>query len=244
MKEEIIKVNGVSICFNLSRERIFSIKEYFVKRVKKQIGFEKFWALNNIALTINKGEVFGIVGLNGAGKSTLLKVISGILKPTRGTVVIRGTIAPLIELGAGFDMDLTAYENIFLNGAILGHDKKTMTGKLKEIISFSELQDFIDVPLKNYSSGMIARLGFSIATCVEPDILIVDEILAVGDYKFQEKCHERMKNMMNNGVTIIFVSHSTEQVKQLCTRAAWIEKGHLKMVGDADIVCNEFHKNE
>ncbi|MEW9699983.1 ABC transporter ATP-binding protein [Paenibacillus sp. SI8] len=238
--ENIVEVRDVSIKFHLNSEKVDSLKEYFVKFVKKDLAHEEFWALNNISFDVKKGEVFGIVGFNGSGKSTLLKTIAGVLKPTKGNVKVNGSIAPLIELGAGFDMDLTASENIFLNGAVLGHSKSFMKGKFEEIIDFAELHDFVNVPIKNYSSGMIARLGFSIATLVTPDILIVDEILGVGDYKFQEKCELKMKAMMDGGTTILLVSHSMSQMKKMCDRAVWIDKGEIMAIGNAREVFNSY----
>lgn len=241
--DKAVEVKNVSISFNLGKEKILSLKEYIIKLVKKELFFEEFKALDDISFDIKKGEVFGIVGLNGAGKSTLLKIIAGVMKPDKGTVKTFGSIAPLIELGAGFDMELTAYENIFLNGAVLGYSKQFMKSKLNEIIDFSELYDFIDVPIKNFSSGMVARLGFSIATIVEPNILIVDEILSVGDFKFQEKCNERINNMIENGTTIIIVSHSIEQIEEICDRALLIEHGKIIKLGDAKTVCEYFKNN-
>ena len=241
--DKAVEVKNVSISFNLGKEKILSLKEYIIKLVKKELFFEEFKALDDISFDIKKGEVFGIVGLNGAGKSTLLKIIAGVMKPDKGTVKTFGSIAPLIELGAGFDMELTAYENIFLNGAVLGYSKQFMKSKLNEIIDFSELYDFIDVPIKNFSSGMVARLGFSIATIVEPNILIVDEILSVGDFKFQEKCNERINNMMENGTTIIIVSHSIEQIEEICDRALLMEHGKIIKLGDAKTVCEYFKNN-
>lgn len=238
MEELAIQVQDVHIRFNLSKEQVNGIKEYLVKLIKRELLFEEFWALKGITLDIKKGEVFGIVGLNGAGKSTLLKVIAGVLEPTKGKVKINGTIAPLIELGAGFDMELTARENIYLNGAILGYSKKFLNEKFEEIIDFAEIHDFLDVPLKNYSSGMVARIAFAIATIVEPEILIVDEILSVGDFKFQEKCQERIKKMLENNVTVIMVSHSIEQIRSMCNRAILIEKGTSIKVGNAQEICD------
>ena len=212
-----------------------------MKLVKRQLMFEDFVALNNVSLNIEKGDVFGIVGLNGSGKSTLLKIISGILTPTKGTVVTRGVIAPLIELGAGFDFELTARENIYLNGSVLGFSKAYMDEHFDEIVEFSEMQEFLDAPMKNYSSGMVARIGFAIATMTVPDILIVDEILAVGDFKFQEKCERRINEMLTNDkTTVIVVSHSLEQIERLCKHCAWLERGNLKMVGDTEAVCNAY----
>ena len=235
-----VEVKNVDMHFKMSKERLQSLKELFLKFVKRDLKYENFVALNNVSLTIEKGDVFGIVGLNGSGKSTLLKIISGILTPTHGEVVTRGVIAPLIELGAGFDMDLTARENIFLNGAVLGFSKDHMMEKFDDIVDFSELHDFLDVPLKNYSSGMVARIAFAIATATKPDILIADEILAVGDYAFQEKCEKRMQELLDAGTTVIFVSHSIEQVKRMCNKATWIEKGKVIMTGDAETVCDAY----
>lgn len=231
MENIAVSLEDVSICFNMQIEKIDNLKEYFVKMLKGKVSYKEFWALNNISFDIAKGEVFGLVGLNGAGKSTLLKVIAGVLKPTKGKVSINGSIVPLIELGAGFDMELSARENIYLNGAVLGYSKKFINEKFDEIVDFAETWDFLDVPLKNYSSGMLARIAFAISTVVEPDILIVDEILAVGDYKFQQKCMDRIKLMLSNGVTILFVSHSTSQVEQLCSRVAYLDKGRVVEVG-------------
>ncbi len=230
---KIVEVKNVSMRFNLARERVDNLKEYIVRKLKFQsVSFDEFWALKNISFSINQGESFALIGTNGSGKSTMLKIISGILEPTTGAVSANGSIAPLIELGAGFDYQLTGRENIFLNGAVLGHSKKTMQEKYDEIVDFSELAEFIDVPVKNYSSGMIARLGFSIATMVKPDILIVDEILAVGDRAFQEKCNKRMEEIINGGTTIVMVSHSAADIKRICRKAAWIEKGELRFAGD------------
>jgi len=236
----MIEVNNVSMKFNLYKERIGGLKEYIIKKIKGELKYEEFWALRNVTFNINKGQVVGIIGLNGAGKSTLLKIIAGVIRPTSGYVKIYGDIAPLIELGAGFDMELTARENVFLNGAILGHTEKFLKERFEEIIDFSELHEFVDVPLKNFSSGMVARLAFSIATLVEPKILIVDEILSVGDIKFQQKCEKRIKDMINNGATVIFVSHSIKQIKELCDTVIWLEKGQIKMLGEVDKVCDMY----
>ena len=236
----VINVNDVSMMFNLSSEKIDSIKEYFIKAVRRELHFQEFWALRDISFTLEKGDSLGIVGLNGSGKSTLLKIVSGILKPTKGTVETCGSIAPLIELGAGFDANLSARENIYLNGAILGYSRAYMSERFDEIIEFAELQDFVDTAVKNYSSGMVARLGFAIATMNVPDILIIDEILAVGDYKFQEKSFARMQEMIASGATVVFVSHSIEQVQKICKKALWLEHGHMRMLGDEDAVCGEY----
>lgn len=229
-----VEVKNVSMRFNLARERVDNIKEWIVRKIKgNNSTLDEFWALRDITFDIPKGDSFALIGSNGSGKSTLLKIISGILTPTTGTLKIDGSIAPLIELGAGFDMELTGRENIFLNGAVLGHSQKLMLEKYDEIMDFSELKEFEDVPVKNYSSGMLARLGFSIATIVKPDILIVDEILAVGDQVFQAKCHKRMEDMMSGGTTVILVSHSEGDIKRICKRAAWINKSKLMFVGDS-----------
>lgn len=224
----------------MSKEKVDSIKEYFIKLVKRELHFEQFLALKDVSVTIEQGDVFGIVGLNGSGKSTLLKVISGILKPTKGTVKTVGTISPMIELGAGFDMDLTGRENIFLNGSVLGYSKQMMEEKFDEILEFSELQPFVDVAVKNYSSGMVARLAFAIATITKPDILIVDEILAVGDFLFQQKCEKRIREMMDRGTTVIIVSHTIEQIERLCKHVLWLEHGNMKMLGDTKTVCDAY----
>ncbi|SHK24128.1 ABC transporter ATP-binding protein [Tepidibacter formicigenes] len=238
--EKIIEVKNVSMKFNLSKEKIDNLKEYIVKLVKRQLLFQEFYALKDVNFSVKKGEILGIIGLNGAGKSTLLKIIAGVLKPSEGVVNINGTVAPLIELGAGFDPNMTGRENIFLNGAILGYNQNFMEDKFDEIIEFSQLQEFIDVPLKNYSSGMKARLGFSIATLLNPDILIVDEVLSVGDFKFQRKCEERIKDMINSGTTVLFVSHSINKVESLCDRVVWLEKGKVKAIGNSIELCNKF----
>ena len=236
----MIEVDGVSMRFNLSKERHESFKEYFLALARGRLQFDEFYALKNVNLTVQPGDFYGLVGLNGSGKSTLLKVISGVYKPSAGKVTVRGAIAPLIELGAGFDMDLTARENVYLNGAVLGHDRAYMDEHFKNIIDFAELWDFVDVPVKNYSSGMIARLGFSIATEVRADILACDEILSVGDFMFQQKCHDRMEQMLSGGTTLLFVSHDINQVKQLCKRAIWIDHGHLRGDGPSAEVCDAY----
>lgn len=239
-KRTVIDVDNVSMVFNINKEKIDSAKEYFIKIVKKELMFTKFTALENISFQVQKGESVGLVGLNGSGKSTLLKIIAGVIKPTTGKVSVKGTVAPLIEVGAGFNPNLSGRENIYLNGYLLGFSKQYINEHLKEIIDFSELDDFIDVPLKNYSSGMKARLGFSIATTVKPQILIVDEVLAVGDFKFQQKCHQRISDMMAGDTTVLFVSHSIDQVKTICSRCIWLEKGHMLMDSDSESVCAKY----
>ena len=231
--QEIITVDHVSMRFSLASEKIDSFKEYVIKSIKRQLSYDEFWALKDVSFSINRGDALGLIGLNGSGKSTMLKVIAGVLKPTKGTVTVRGSVAPLIELGAGFDMDLTATENVYLNGALLGYSRHEMEKHYNNIVEFSELHDFMNVPVKNFSSGMISRLGFAIATIGTPDILIVDEVLSVGDFHFQEKCQNRIKNMLDKGTTLLFVSHSISQVESLCNKIVWLEKGNVKMFGDA-----------
>ena len=229
---DIISVDHVSMRFRLASEKVDSLKEYFIKTLKSQISTNEFWALNDVSFQIQKGDALGLIGLNGSGKSTMLKIIAGVLKPTKGSVAVRGEVAPLIELGAGFDYDLTASENIFLNGALMGRSHEEMESYYDGIVEFSELKDFIDVPVKNFSSGMIARLAFAIATIGTPDILICDEVLSVGDFRFQEKCHKRIGEMLEKGTTLLFVSHSIEQVEGLCNKAVWLEHGNIKMFGE------------
>ena len=238
--EKIITVDGVSVRFNLESEKTDTIKEYVLKLLQHKLKFNEFFALKNVSFSVEKGESVALVGANGSGKSTMLKLIAGVLYPTAGNVKIGGTIAPLIELGAGFDMDLTARENIYLNGAVLGYDRKFIEQHFEEIVEFAELKDFVDVPVKNYSSGLVARLGFSIATQVKADILVVDEILAVGDFMFQQKCYRRMEEMLAGGTTLLFVSHDAEQVKKLCKRAIWLDHGKLMADGPAEEVCNQY----
>ncbi len=240
MDDYVIEVDNVTIRFNKASEKIDNLKEYVIKLVKKELMFQEFLAVKDVSFKVKKGEAWALIGSNGSGKSTLLKAISGILKPYKGSITVKGEIAPLIELGAGFDANLTARENIYLNGTVLGHSKKYMNEHFDEIVDFAELWDFLDSPIKNFSSGMSARLGFAIATIVRPDILIVDEILAVGDYMFKQKCMERMDEMLANGTTLMFVSHSTEQVKELCDHAVWLDHGVARMVGDVDTVCDAY----
>ena len=241
-KDIIIKVDHVSMKFNLANEKYDNFKEYFIKSLKKQVSYDEFWALEDVSFDVYKGDSLGLIGLNGSGKSTMLKTIAGVLKPTKGKVTVYGNVAPLIELGAGFDFDLTASENIYLNGAILGHSRKVMEGYYDDIVEFSELKDFMDVPVKNFSSGMVSRLAFAIATIGTPDILIVDEVLSVGDFRFQKKCEARIQNMMEKGTTILFVSHSLEQVKSICNKIVWLEHGHMKRFGDVDEICEEYRE--
>lgn len=245
-KETMINVRNVSMRFNLGIEKGFSLKQGFIdlfnpKKEKQSKKKEDFWALKNINFEVKKGEVVGFIGSNGAGKSTLLKIIAGVMKPTEGDIKVYGNICPMIELGAGFDMDLTARENIYLNGAVMGYSKVFIDSKFEEIIEFSELKDFLEVPVKNFSSGMVARLAFSIATVVEPEILIVDEILSVGDIAFQAKCEEKMKYMINNGTTVLYVSHSLNSIKSICSKVIWLDKGKLIKIGNKEI-CEHFKK--
>ena len=239
-KPVMIDVDHVTIRFNLSNQKVDNIKEYFVKLVKGELMFQEFLAVDDVSFQVRQGEAWGLIGTNGSGKSTMLKAISGIIKPHKGTITVDGTVAPLIELGAGFDPELSARENIFLNGCVLGHSEKFMQEHFDEIVDFAEIHKFLDSPLKNYSSGMRARLGFSVATMVKPDILIVDEILSVGDYKFRKKCEARMKELLSGGTTLLYVSHSIDEVKRLCDHALWIDKGVAQMQGEAKAVCDAY----
>lgn len=239
-----IKVDDVTMIFNMASENLTNLKEYFIKLAKHELFFEEFRALKHISFDVHRGEVVGLVGTNGSGKSTMLKIIAGVLEPSEGLIEVHGNIAPLIELGAGFDAELTARENIYLNGALLGYTKEFIDANFDGIIDFAELKDFVDMPLKNFSSGMVARIAFAIATITEPDILIVDEALSVGDVFFQEKCERRIKHFIKSGdVTVLFVSHSIEQVERICQRAVWIEKGELRMDGPVKEVC-EAYRNQ
>lgn len=229
---DIIQVNNVTMRFNLAEEKTDTFKEYILKLVKGKLHYNEFFALRNVSFNIRRGESVALIGKNGSGKSTMLKIIAGVMYPSEGSISVSGSIVPLIELGAGFDMDLTARENIYLNGAVLGHDRAFMNEHFNEIVDFAELWNFIDVPVKNFSSGMVARLGFAIATIVRADILVVDEILAVGDFNFQEKCKAKMAELMAGGTTLLFVSHSAEQVKELCQKAIWFDHGQMMAYGD------------
>ena len=239
-KNIVIDVSDVTVRFNRASQQVNNLKEYVIKMVKKELMFQEFLALQNVSLQVRKGEAWGIVGTNGSGKSTLLKLICGILKPYKGSVSLSGTIAPLIELGAGFDGELTARENVLLNGTLLGYSESFMKEQFEEIIDFAELWDFLDMPIKNYSSGMRARLGFSVATIVEPDILILDEVLSVGDAKFRKKCENRIQSMFDKGVTVIFVSHSTSQVLRMCNKGILLEQGRLIAQGDVEDVVSVY----
>ena len=236
----MVKVDNVSMRFSLPSEKVNSLKEYMIKAIKRQMHYEEFWALNDVSFEVRAGEAVGLIGLNGSGKSTMLKIVAGVMKPTKGSVEVFGSMAPLIELGAGFDFDLTARENVFLNGAILGHSRADMEQYYDDIVSFSELDRFMDTEVKNFSSGMISRLAFAIATIGQPQILIVDEVLSVGDFRFQQKCEERIRKMLDGGTTLLFVSHSIEQVKMLCDKVVWLQNGHMRAFGDAAVYCDEY----
>ena len=244
MNDYVIDVDHVSIRFNLASEKVDNLKEYAIKLMKHELMFQEFLALQDVSLKVKKGESWGLIGTNGSGKSTLLKTISGILQPYKGTVTTKGTIAPLIELGAGFDGNLTGRENIYLNGMVLGHSRKFMDEHFDEIVQFANLKKFLDSPIKNFSSGMKARLGFSVATVVNPDILIVDEVLEVGDYNFRRRCQERMQQMLAGGTTLLFVSHNIQTVKNLCDNAIWLDKGVVRMAGPSELVCNAYKEEQ
>lgn len=237
---DMVKVDNVSIRFRLQTDRISSIKETMVALLKGKLKYKDFWALNDVSFSVEKGEVLGIVGHNGAGKSTVLKIISGIMKPTKGKITLGANVVPMLELGSGFDYDLTGRENVFLNGAILGYSKEFLTEKYDEILAFSELGEFIEQPIRNYSSGMLMRLAFSIATVVNPEILICDEVLAVGDERFQAKSRKRMLELMGGGTTVLFVSHNVDQIREMSNRVLWLDHGSVKMIGDADTVCDAY----
>ncbi|KQY91998.1 teichoic acid ABC transporter ATP-binding protein [Paenibacillus sp. Root52] len=240
MKDVAVRVDHVSMKYKLMSGKVNSLKQVFINAMTRKITYEEFSALEDVSFEIQKGEVFGVVGLNGAGKSTLLKIVAGIIKPTSGAVERFGSLVPLIELGGGFNAELTGFENIYLNGMLLGYSKKFIKERTNEIIEFSELEKFIHTPLKNYSSGMKARLGFAIATLVKPEILIVDEVLSVGDYKFKEKSEAKMKSLMSSGTTVLFVSHSIEQMKSMCNRVLWLDQGRVKEIGPAVEVCEKY----
>ena len=237
MTNPAISVKDVSMMFNLNRDKHMGIKEYVVKTLKRQLYYDEFWALKNISFEVAKGEVLGILGYNGSGKSTLLKLIAGVFKPTSGTISVNGAISPLLELGAGFDPEFSAKDNVYMNGAMFGHSPSYMDGLYEEIMNFAELWEFADVPLKNFSSGMQARLGFAVATQVDPDILIIDEILGVGDFRFAEKCEERITNMLSSGTTVLLVSHAIETIKKICTRALILRQGEIVSIGNVKSTC-------
>lgn len=241
--ETIVDVDDVTMIFNIASEQFNSLKEYMIAAARHELAFKEFRALDHVSFQVKRGEAFGLVGTNGSGKSTMLKIIAGVLDASEGKCSVKGTIAPLIELGAGFDTELTAKENIYLNGALLGYKKEFIDEHFQDIVDFAELQNFMDMPLKNYSSGMVARIAFAIATITEPDILIVDETLSVGDFLFQQKCERRIKELVeSDNVTVLLVSHDIELVERICDRVCWIEKGHRKMVGPTDEVCEAYRK--
>ena len=238
--ETMIEVNDVTMRFHMNLDKILSLKEFVTRKLSGKLAYQDFTALEHVSFSVRRGETFGLIGRNGAGKSTMLKVISGIMKPTQGSVICHGNVVPMLELGSGFDVDLTGRENIFLNGAILGYSEEYLKEKYEEIVAFSELEQFIESPIRNYSSGMLARLAFSVASVVQPEILIVDEILAVGDAEFQEKSRKRMMELMSGGTTVLFVSHSLEQIRAMCSRVVWLEHGCVKMLGNTDEVCDAY----
>lgn len=240
MNDPIIEIQDVSMRFRLSNDRISSLKEFVTTALRGKLQYKEFEALKHISFSVNRGETVGIIGRNGSGKSTLLKIISGIMKPTSGNVTVKGNVVPMLELGSGFDMDLSGSENIFLNGAILGYTEEFLKEKFDEIVAFSELGEFINIPIRNYSSGMLMRLAFSVAAMVEPEILIADEILAVGDEAFQHKSLARMKEMMSGGTTVLLVSHSMEQIREVCDKVIWLNYGKIKMMGDTSKVCDQY----
>ena len=240
MGKTMIEVNDVTMRFHMNTDKILSLKEFVTRKLRGKISYQDFTALDHVSFDVKRGETLGLIGRNGAGKSTMLKVISGILKPTEGSVVTRGNVVPMLELGSGFDMDLNGRENIFLNGAILGYSEEFLNEKYEEILAFSELGEFIESPIRNYSSGMLARLAFSVASMVEPEILIVDEILAVGDAAFQEKSRARMMELMGGGTTVLFVSHSLQQIREMCNRVVWLEHGRIRQIGNTEEVCDAY----
>ncbi|MBP5167558.1 MAG: ABC transporter ATP-binding protein [Oscillospiraceae bacterium] len=238
--DKMIVINDVTMRFHMNTDKILSLKEFVTRKIRGNIRYEDFTALDHVSFQVERGETLGLIGRNGAGKSTMLKVISGILKPTEGSVTTGGNVVPMLELGSGFDTDLTGRENVFLNGAILGYSEEFLKEKYEDIVAFSELGQFIDVPIRNYSSGMLARLAFSVASMVQPEILIVDEILSVGDAAFQEKSRARMTELMGGGTTVLFVSHNLDQIREMCSRVVWLEQGRVKMIGPADEVCDAY----
>lgn len=242
MAENMVEVKNVTMKFRMSDEPLNSLKEVFTTAVKGKLRFNEFLALDHVSFELEKGKTLGLIGKNGAGKSTTLKLISGILKPTEGSIITRGNIVPMLELGAGFDLELTGKENIYLNGAILGYSKEYLESKYDEIVEFAEIRDFIDMPIRNYSSGMMARLAFSIASVVQPEILIVDEILAVGDVAFQEKSFNRMKELMSGGATVLFVSHDLEKIEEMCDKVIWLDRGKVVKFGDTAEVCTAYRE--
>lgn len=244
MSSAVIKVENVSMRFHMYEDKIMSIKEFVTRTLRGSIQYFDFTALDNVSFEVEKGETLGLIGHNGAGKSTMLKLISGILKPSEGSITVSGNVAPMLELGSGFDFDLTGRENVFLNGAILGYSEEFLKSKFDEIVDFSELGPFIESPIRNYSSGMLARLAFSIASMIVPEILIVDEILAVGDADFQAKSRRRMLDLMSGGTTVLFVSHSLAQIREMCRRVVWLEHGRVQMIGPSGEVCDAYENRK
>ena len=244
MENPIISVNSVSMMFNLNKDKVTGMKEYIVKALQRRLFYEEFWALKDISFDVQRGEVVGIMGLNGSGKSTLLKLIAGVFRPTSGSITVRGEIAPLLELGSGFDFEFSARENVYMNGAMFGHSPSFMKDRYADIMDFAELWDFEDVPLKNFSSGMSARLGFAIATSVQPDVLIADEILAAGDFRFVDKCQARLEDMIANGTTVLLVSHSIGTIKKMCSSALLLRKGRMVSMGSVDEICQIYQEDE
>lgn len=242
MENPVISVNSVSMMFNLNKDKVMGLKEYVVKALKRQLYYEEFWALQDVSFDVHRGEVMGVMGLNGSGKSTLLKLIAGVFKPTKGEIIVRGEVAPLLELGAGFDPEFSAKENVYMNGAMFGQPPSYMESVYEEIMDFAELWEFEDVPLKNFSSGMYARLGFAVATHVDPEILIIDEVLGVGDYRFQEKCEARIKDMLTQGAAVLLVSHAIGTMKNMCSRALLLQKGRMVCIGEVDEVCKIYEQ--
>ena len=240
----MVDIRDVSVSYKLAGDNIMSLKEYAISFVKRKLTTDLFWALKDVSFEVQKGDVVGIVGRNGAGKSTLLKIVSGIQKPAEGEVKLGGRVVPMLELGAGFDFELTGRENIYLNGAVLGYSKEFLDAKYDEIVSFAELEQFMSTPVRNYSSGMIARLAFSIASMIDPDILIVDEVLSVGDAAFRKRCNQRMNELLSGGTTLIFVSHSNSEVRSLCKNAIWLDHGEIRMSGTSDEVCRAYEKSQ
>ena len=244
MEKPIISVNNVSMMFNLNKDKVMGIKEYVVKALQRKLFYEEFWALRNISFEVKRGEVMGIMGLNGSGKSTLLKLIAGVFKPTAGSITVAGDIAPLLELGSGFDHEFSSRDNVYMNGAMFGHPPSFMKDLYAEIMDFADLWEFEDVPLKNFSSGMTARLGFAVATSVRPDVLIADEIMSAGDFRFVDKCHARIDSMVSQGTTVLLVSHSMTTIREMCARALLLRKGQMVCAGDVDEICRIYQEGE
>ena len=242
--EVMIRADHISMMFNMNSEKINGLKDYLIRLVKRELTYRKFWAVKDLSFTVRRGERVGLIGSNGSGKSTTLKMLCGVLKPTEGSITINGTIAPLLELGAGFDEELSGRENVYLNGAILGFNRKEMNKRYDSIMEFAELKDFEDVAVKNYSSGMVARLGFAIATSYRPDIFIIDEILSVGDIRFQRKCEDRISELIGEGTTILFVSHSVKETAKMCDRVIWLDHGKKVAEGETEEILKRYAKED